>query len=39
MVFTDSELEEAELMKFSCNDILICKVILQASSNDLHNNL
>lgn len=40
MVFTHSELEEAELMKFYCNDdILICKVILQAFSNDFHNDL
>lgn len=40
MVFTRSELKESGLVKFYCNDdILICKVILQAFSNDFHNNL
>lgn len=38
VVFTHSELEEAELMTFYCNDdILICKVILQVFSNNFHN--
>lgn len=40
MMFTHSELEEVELMKFYCNDdILIHKVLLQIFSNDFHNNL
>lgn len=40
MMFTDSELEEVELMKLYCNDdILIHKVLLQVFSNDFHNSL
>lgn len=38
MMFTHSELEEAELMKFYRNDdILIYKLLLQVFSNDCHN--
>lgn len=38
MMFTRSELKEAELMKFYCNDdILIYKVLLQVSNAFLNN--
>lgn len=38
MLLTHSELEEAESMKFYCNDdILIYKVLLQVFSSDFYN--